>query len=197
MISRFKDYDTIKGYSDIERLPKGGYICKILSVEKCSGSNGEYLKISLDIADGEYKDYFMNEWKQRKQSNEDAKWSCNFLLNLPKDDGSERDGWTKRHFKTFTNALEDSNTGYHFDWDETKFKGKLIGGLFNEREWESRQDHTVRRSINFARPTTVENIRTGNYKIPDDKLLNPVKPIPGLANFVEVPEGIEDELPFT
>ena len=196
MLKKFNDYDTVKGYADVERLPKGGYICKILSVEKLPSKNGgEYLKIALDVAEGEYKDYFMTEYKRQKQSNEDAKWRCNYLLNIPKDDGTEQDGWTKRSFKTFTNALEDSNTGYHFDWDETKFKGKLIGGLFNEREYEGR-DRTVRRAINFARAITVEKIRTGDYKIPDDKLYTPTKPIAGLPSFENIPDNIDDELPF-
>lgn len=194
MISRFKDYDQIQGYSDYERLPKGGYVCQILAVENCYGSGGSYLKISLDIAEGDYKGFYMREWKAQKQSNEDVKWHCNFLLNIPKDDGSERDGWTKRSFKTFTNALEDSNPGYHFDWDETKFKGKLIGGLFNEREFEGR-DGSARRATNFARPIAADKIRSGDYKLPDDKLLDKT-PKPSTGGFVEVPEGIDEELPF-
>ena len=28
MIQRWGDYDKVKGYSDYERLPKGGYVCR-------------------------------------------------------------------------------------------------------------------------------------------------------------------------
>ena len=195
MIKRFGDYDQTQAYGDFERLPKGGYICKILDVQTCAGQSGRnYLKIALDIAEGDYSGFYHRAWKEAKRQNEDAKWQCNFLLNIPTDDGSEQDGWTKRSFKTFTNALEDSNAGYHFDWDESKFKGKLVGGLFNEREYEGR-DGTVRRSTNFARPVPVDKIRSGDYKLPDDKLLNKAPRAVG-SSFVNVPEGIEDELPF-
>ena len=32
MIQKWSDYDKVKGYTDFERLPKGGYVVKILGV---------------------------------------------------------------------------------------------------------------------------------------------------------------------
>ena len=93
---------------------------------------------------GNTKTFFANEYHNQQQ--EDKKWHCNYLLNVPNDDGTEKDGWTKRRFKTVTEALESSNTGYHFDWDEKKFKGKLIGGLFNEREYQKNDGNVGRLS---------------------------------------------------
>lgn len=121
------------------------------------------------------------------------------LLSVPKDDGTEQDGWTKRRFKTFTEALEESNPGYHFDWDESKFKGLIIGGLFNEREYEKR-DGSVGRATNFAQVCSVEMIRGNRYRLPEDRLLNK----PGVNRggtttdeygFMQIPDGA-DELPF-
>ena len=54
-----------------------------------------------------------------------------YWLGIPLDDNSKNDNFTKRKFKSFTDSLEDSNSGYHFDWDEQKFVGKQIGGLFH------------------------------------------------------------------
>ena len=195
MIKRFNDYDKVKGYSDAVRLPKGGYVLKILGVESCINSRGEYLKISCDIAEGEFKDFFLQDY--RNQQAEDKKWHCNYLLNIPKDDGTEQDGWTKRRFKTFTEALEESNSGYHFDWDEQKFKGKLIGGLFNEREYESNNGE-IRRATNLAQVCAVERIREGKYKLPNDRLLERSESAAGapVDDFISISEGLAEELPF-
>ena len=197
-IRRFSDYDKTKSYTDFEQLPKGGYVLIIKGAEVCHNSVGEYTKIMCDIAEGEFKDHFLSEYCG--QQKEDKKWHCNYLLNTPKDDGSEKDGWTKRRFKTVTEALEDSNPGYHFDWDERKFKGKMIGGLFNEREYENDKGE-IKRATNLAQLCSVDKIRSGNYKIPDDKLLGgrppqTSAPMTDADEFINIPDGIDDELPF-
>lgn len=168
-IKRFNDYDKTQAYADIQQLPKGAYICKILNAEVCDNQNGQYIKIACDIEEGEFKGFYMNDWKN--QQSEDKKWHCNYLLNVPNDDGSEKDGWTKRKFKTVINALEDSNNGYHFDWDEQKFKGKLCGALFNIREYENSKGE-IKEAINLAQIVSVEAVKSGTYKMPADKRLN-------------------------
>lgn len=194
MIEQFKDYNQVKAYSDFPTLPKGGYILKIMGVSVQTNSNGKYLQIGCDIAEGEYKDFFAEQYKNDQRS--EKKWGCNFLLSIPKDDGSKKDGWTKRSFKTFTTALEESNNGYHFDWDEQKFKGKLIGGLFNEREYQ-KTDGTIGRATNLDRVCAAEKIRKGDYKLPEDKLIKKSgNNTSGMDGFVNVPEGTNEELPF-
>lgn len=194
MIEQFKDYDQVKAYSEFPTLPKGGYVLKIMGVSVKTNSNGKYLQIGCDIAEGEYKDFFTKQYTN--DTRDTKKWGCNYLLSLPKDDGTEQDGWTKRSFKTFTEALEDSNNGYHFDWDEQKFKGKLIGGLFNEREYQ-KTDGTIGRATNLDRVCAVEKIRKGDYKLPEDKLIKKFgNNTSGMDGFVNVPEGTNEELPF-
>lgn len=198
MIKRFNDYEQTKAYGNYEQLPKGGYVLQIKSVETRTNSTGDYLFISADIYEGDYIQFFTKEYKN--QQSEDKKWHCNYLLNIPADDGSERDGWTKRKFKTFTEALEDSNSGYHFDWDEQKFKGMLIGGLFNEREYET-QKGDIRRAINWGGVVSVDKIRSGDYTLPNDKLLDrgynqPSSPATNSNDFMSIPDGFEEESPF-
>ena len=195
-IKRFNNYETTKAYSDFQQLPKGGYVLRIMGAVTAESAYGQYVKISCDIAEGEYKDFFANEY--RNQQKEDKKWHCNYLLNVPNDDGSEQDGWTARRFKTVIEVLEASNTGYHFDWDESKFKGKLIGGLFNYREYET-SNGDVRTATNLAQLCEVEKIRSGKYQLPNDKLLKKSTPAPASGDsFMEIPEsaGDEEELPF-
>lgn len=198
-IKRFNDYNETKAYGDVQMLPKGGYVLKIMGAEVHENSYGQYIKISCDVAEGEYKDFFANDYRNQQQ--EDKKWHCIYLLNVPNDDGSEKDGWTKRRFKTVTEALEESNSGYHFDWDERKFKGKLIGGLFNEREYK-KNDGSTGKAINLAQLCAIEKIRSGKFQIPADKLLSSSgsRPTPKNAtasdDFMQIPEGEDEGLPF-
>ena len=192
MIKQFGDYATTQAYSDGAGLPKDGYVCKILNAQVKDGSNGQYIQIAYDIAEGDYKNHFKKIFDANK--NEDKKWSTYFFLNIPKDDGSEKDGWTKRSFKTFTNALEDSNEGYHFDWDETKFKDKLIGGLFRYEEY-TRNDGKIGRSTKMNKACSVAKIRSGNFKLPDDKLVEKTSANTN-TDFINIPDNITEDIPF-
>lgn len=169
-INRFGDFDKVQSYQDRPQLPTGGYVMRIMGAEVKENRIGQYVQVSMDIAEGQYKDFFADDYRAQDNGPNGRKWHCNYLLNVPTDDGSEKDGWTKRRFKTFTDALEASNDGYHFDWDEKKFKGLMIGGLFNIREWESGDRRG--RSTNLAQVCSVEKIRTGKYKLPKDQLLS-------------------------
>ena len=165
----FKDYDKTQAYAEYERLPKGGYIMTVLAVKMDKWQSGdEYLQISCDISEGDYTSFFAKQYKD--DTREDKKWKCNYNLAIPKDDGSERDSWTKRRFKTVMNAFEDSNPGYRWEWNESTLKGKKIGGLFNIRQWE-KSDGSIGETTNLAQLTSVEAIQKGTYKLPKDKLI--------------------------
>ncbi len=178
MIQRFKDYDETKAYGEIQQLPKGGYELIVMGVQVESNSKGKYLKIACDISYGEYLGFFKTDYDN--QQTEDKKWHCNYLLSIPNDDGTEQDGWTKRRFKTVMEAFEDSNSGYHWNWDEESLKGKKIGGLFNIREYE--KDGKVKSATNLAQLVSVKSIREKTYKLPEDKLLNKKPSANGFVN---------------
>jgi hypothetical protein len=197
MIKKFGDYEQTKGYSDGgEQLPRGGYVCKIIGAKVQENEYGQSIKIAFDIAEGEYKDYFQKKYDAN--TNEDKKWPGTFLLNVPADDGTDRDKWSKRKFRTFTDALEDSNAGYHFDWDEGKFKNKLVGFVFNYREWQAPDGRYVM-SPNVAKSTSVDKIRKGSFKVPEDRLKKKAVDSAGqtgTGDFNIIPEGVDEEIPF-
>lgn len=192
-MKKFNDYDKTRSYSDVQQLPKGGYVLRIMNAEEKENQNGKYIQIACDVEEGEFKGFFMADWKA--QEREDKKWHCNFLLNEPKDDGSEKDGWTKRRFKTVVEAIEDSNSGYHWDWDERKWKNKLVGGLFNIREYEA-QNGEIRQATNLKQFCSVEKIRSGSFKLPNDDLKNRSALAPvaqaGSDEFLPIPDASED-----
>jgi len=189
-IKQFKDYSTTRAYTDSEQLPRGGYVCKIIGAKVIENQYGQSIKVAFDIEEGEHKGYFQHKYDGN--TNEDRKWPGVYLLNIPADDGSERDGWTKRRFKTFIEALEASNNNYHFDWDETKFKGKLIGLVFNYRQYE--YEGRVGFAPNPAKSAPVSAIRDGKFKVPDDRLLKGHES-EAAGGFTNVTEATDD-IPF-
>lgn len=191
-----KGYEKAQAYTEQERLPVGGYVLKILDVKEQVNDWGNVLIISFDIEEGEHKGFFAANYKA--QTGEDKKWKGTYRLRVPKDDGSEQDEWTMRRFKTVITAFEDSNSGYHWNWDEQTLKGKIIGALFNNKEYEFNGRHGF--FTNCHSLIAVEKIRTGKFTVPEDTLL---KNNAGATQrkldadgFMNIPDGIDEELPF-
>lgn len=166
-MKKFNDYAETKAYTEKERLPRGAYILKILNVEEVTTSYGESLVFSFDVAEGEHKGFYKQEYSNQFQ--EDKKWKGTYRLFEPRDDGSEKDAWTKSRFKAVMEAFEASNPGYHFDWDEKKLVGKLIGGLFINKEWE--KDNRSGWFTSCEKFIDVTSIRNEKYTMPADKPL--------------------------
>lgn len=192
-MKKFTSYDKVEAYKDVEKLPVGGYVCKILNAEEVEYDWGNVLAISFDIAEGEYKDYYKNNYASQTQ--EDKKWKGIYRMNVPKDDGTEKDEWTAKRFKTDMQAVEDSNKGYHWDWDEAGLKNKMVGVVFQNKEYEYNGNRGF-----FTNPysfRSVDDIQNGKFKIPADKLLDNKKsnqPSGNIDSFMPVDD---EDLPFS
>ena len=197
-MKKWNDYESTQAYSDNERLPAGGYVLKVQNVRLDEGRNGnsDVLVIAFDIAEGEQAGFYKRNFDAQTQ--EDKKWKGTYRLYCPRDDGSEKDVWTKRRFKTVMEAFESSNQGYHWNWDEKTLKGKLIGGLFNNKEYDFNGRHGF--FTNCHSLIDAQRIRDGKFKVPDDTLLNHADGGAGQApdadGFMNIPDGLDEELPF-
>lgn len=186
-------------YSNVEKLPAGGYVLEIKHVEYENNSDKGYndkIVLAFDIYEGDFRDHFQRRYDAQTQ--EDKKWKGNYRLSVPFEDGSEEDNRTGRRFKTVTNSFEDSNPGYHWNWDEQTLKGKLIGGIFREKEYNF--NGRTGFFTECAALTDVESIRSNTYRpLPTKYLDESKKPAPITepdTDWVSVPEGVGDELPF-
>lgn len=163
-MKEFKGFAEAKAAAQntgVERLPVGGYVCKVMDVEyvEGQGDNSDFIKIAFDIIEGPYAEYFKNKYE--KNTNEDKKWPGKASVWVPKDDGTEKDTWTRNRFAAWTNSFEESNPGYTWDWDENKWKDKVVGIVFGETG-------TVidGKEILYTEPRhaeSVETIRSGKY----------------------------------
>lgn len=197
MINRPKNWDNVQAFSDRPKLPVGAYVCKVKQVAIQSTDYGDQLCILFDIADGEYAGFYQDEFDANQQ--QEKKWKGVLRQFIPKDDGSEKDEWTKSSFKGMITAFENSNRGYVWDWNEKTLAGKEVGIIFRNEEWEynGKTGWTVRP----FRATSVDSVQDGDYTLPKDK---PLKNRPS-DNYNEAPttqsgfttlDEDDGELPF-
>lgn len=192
-MKQFKGYERKEQY-EYEALPKNAYIIRLLSVkeEANKDNTGTYLKIAFDIAEGEFAGFYKKAFEN--DSREDKKWNNDAVLyiSVPKDNSEQ---WMVDNFNKFMTAVEDSNEGYHWNWDENTLKDKLVGAKFciEQSEYDGRiYDHTKAKWFIAA-----QKIRDGKFgKLPNDKLIS-TKANSDAGDFVNIPDNITaEEIPF-
>ena len=136
-MERINNWNEIeaKGMDDFRGLPIGAYECVIMDarVNHNEQSGKDTFKVSVDIASGEFKDYFRKMYENDTRI--DRKWNNNAVKYL------SYTGDNVAFFKGFIKTIENSNIGYVWDWDETKLKGKKVCGVFQYEQYE-KQDGT-------------------------------------------------------
>lgn len=185
-----------------EKLPVGAYACQIKNVQYVvgEGDNSDRIDVLFDIVEGDYKDFFKKKYDA--DESEDKKWKGRKSIYVPKDDGSEKDEWTKNTFAKWTNAFEDSNDGYKWDWKEDKWKGLKVGIVFGEtgtviegREvlyTEARFATSVQKALDGSAPRAkfvAKNGYAGSKQ-------NTPNSNAGSESWMAVPESADEEVPF-
>ena len=191
-MQKIKDFKAERSSSGRETLPAGGYVCQIISAKVDSNEWGETLVVAHDVCEGDYEGIFKRDFENNDR--EDKKWRGTFRLKLPKDDGSEQDAWKKRSFSNFIWAVEQSNPGFTWDWDEKKLKGKKVGLIYRNEEWEmnGRSGWTTK----AAGSESIDNIREGKFRLLKDKPLPEARKAAAAQTFTELDDGDDCELPF-
>lgn len=155
---------AIKG-GGFPQLPPGGYICRIVEAkEQRSKSGRNMLVLGLDIAEGEYKDFYLKQFQRRHEENPDTKWSCLYYQLT--------DGDSVGRLKGLLMALDESNEGFSlasWDWDEKKLKKLLCCGVFREEEYLN--NGKVRTSVKCISILPKADLPT--VKVPEKKTLEP------------------------
>lgn len=113
-MQEYKGWENVEAGSEFERLPNGAYICTILNAEDVADK--QYLKIEFDITGGCDKKYL--EFSKKAYENVDF-WMLSMIRSY-KDTAISM-------FKGFTQAVEKSNDGYKWNWDESTLEGQDIG----------------------------------------------------------------------
>ncbi len=170
-------YDLVNEAGEFKPLPAmivGVRITNVVDVP-----DKEYLEIYCDITKGEYANYFKT------------------LVDAGLKDTSKHIRSYKTNavpfFKAFITAIEKSNPGYKWDWDEKKLIGKGAIAVFGQEEYLD-NDGNVRIATRVVEFRSVEAYKEGRIKIPELKKL-PEQPKHESAN-LEPLELSDDEIPF-
>lgn len=160
-MKKIDGFENVQESVPFKRLEPNAYVCKIMNVEDFPEK--EYLKIYFDISEGDEKGRFTKMYKEDNRA--DKKWaSAGTFIRSYKSSAVSM-------FKGFTNALEKSNKGYTWDWDENKLKGKTIVLVIGDEEYMNQKGQKkIRNYVQSVR--SLEAYKSGDYTIPALKLLD-------------------------
>ena len=155
--------DNVQEFTKFKN-PVGGFICEIKTVEDVPEK--EYLRIGYDIAEAlnDEQREFVGMYEKRKKERD---------FDYPTTVVSYKEN-SLPFFKGFVTALENSNKGYKWDNDETKFIGKLIGFVIGEEEYEGRDKSgapKVKVRTYVAERHRIDAIKSGDFEVPEFKKL--------------------------
>ncbi len=167
MIRKPGNWDNVQEPSNRPKLPLGCYVVKIMAAIVEDGSFGQALSVRFDINEGDYAGFYYKDYSASQ--NIDKKWGGRKYVYIPMDDGSEADERTKSNFKAFVTAVEQSNLGYSWDWDEKSLVGKVVGVVMRNEEWSFNGRHGW--SVRPFRFTSADKVRNGMASCPPDKPL--------------------------
>lgn len=181
---KYDGYEKAEAFTgEYETIEPGGYICKILQVKAEDKDYGTLLRIAFDIAEGERKGYYKRLYERRNESNPDAKWPGMYYQTVKEDD--------LKYFKGFITAIESSNPGFKWNWNEKELEGKLFGGVFGQEEYLNNKKE-VKVSTKCVWVRSIEQIRNG-IEPPEIKRLKNKPSTVVDDNFYNMDD---DDLPF-
>lgn len=185
------DFDKAKATGEYKPLPAGGYVCELIGVDETMSKTGKkMIKIALDIAEGEEKGRFMESYKA--DTRDSKKWPASAVVYQLTED---QNGNTHGRFKQFTNCVIDSNKGFEIAWGDNFgdcFKGKLVGVVFGREQYEGK-DGKIRWSTKPQFFKTVEEIKSGDFGIPEDRPLQKDASSSAPEGFAEIKD---EDIPF-
>ena len=182
------DMSNVKEAGDSNRLPAGAYICVIRKAQDFP--DREYLKVTYDIAKGEYKGYY----DDLRADHPDWEWVGAYTKSYKQN--------ALPMFKRFCSAVSKSNGNFVFDGnsvnaDESTLTGKFVGLVLRSEEYYG-NDGEKKTRLSVYKEFPVDKL--ADQKVPDVKRLEDDGPAPRPAaasntGFMNVPDG-DDGVPF-
>lgn len=192
-------YDEAQVQGEFTPVELGGHQLIIKNVSERQSSNGKpMVVVSFDFApDDAQAGYFMEQFKNDIRPNK--KWpnqATQYILVY------DENGMTSRSFKTFTTCVENSNAGFITQWGEKycdQYKNKKLGGVFGEQmdfyDGKEKKKRVLRWFCSSDKVTDAQipdMSETAAYKAYKEKGGMPASP----DGFMNIPDGIDEELPF-
>lgn len=195
-------YDEAQAGGEFTPIDLGGHYAIIKQVSERQSSTGKDMIVVLydftspDKQEGFFSKQFNNDDRPEK------KWPFAGTKYIMVNDYNDPNK-TSRAFKTFCTCVEKSNN-YQIAWGGNawaqQFKNKFVGVVFGEEESEYDGKIRMRRVPKWF--CTTDKVK--DQPIPAPKYLNGVGPAQPQQNtstesadpFLNIPEGMDEEIPF-
>lgn len=192
------NYEETQAGGDFTSVELGGHKLVIKQVsETKSKTEKDMIVVLFDFADddkqpGYFAEQFKNDIRPEK------KWPSQATQYILTEDA---DGKCSRNFKTFTTCVEHSNAGFTTQFGDKfgdQFKGKKIGGVFGEQMDFYNGEEKKKRVLRWFIPS----VKVADAAIPEMSETKAFKEkknngsATSADGFMNIPDGIDTELPF-
>ena len=151
MIRQPNDWGSVQGRDGtdvMETVAPGGHICRIKSAEVGkSRNNQDMLILCLEIEEGgQYDGIYRRMYDARvrsAQGGQAVRWPCMYYQMINDYQHPEN---TNPRFKGLIRAVEESNPGFMWRWEERDLINRRVGMIFREEEYEA-NDGSVRTNV--------------------------------------------------
>ena len=178
---KIEDFDKVQEVEERQRLEEGPKVCVITKAEDVQEK--EYLKIEFDIIeDGPFKGMFARisdnygEWPSQGRMYRSYKTPA-----LP-------------YFKRFIVAVEKSNDGYTFDFNEQSLVGKKFVANFGIEEYDNGTE--IVETIKVIESRSLQSLKEGKVQPPAAKRLPQSEHDKYKGNANALPDVGDGDIPF-
>lgn len=186
-------YDEVQIGGDFTPVELGGHHMIIKGVKEQTNKNGEpMIVVAFDFAKNDKQpEYFSEQFD--KDIRPEKKWPFNGTQYINTMDYQDKSKASKS-FKSFITAFERSNntTAVWGDKFCEQFKDKKIGGVFGVVEEEYNGEIKKRHKLRWF----CEDNKADSQQIPQEKLLNSSTSPKSSNDFMNIPDGSAEEIPF-
>ena len=204
-IKGYKEAQATTFNGELPKLQPGGYVLKIMAVKVEENEYNTKLAFQFDIAEGENKGFYKKLYDATPDEWEGKKWKGSYRLTIPQNKGDDAKyrkavGFFKSQIEAFISSNKNLHIDPESDWDEQALKGKIVGAVFNEKEWN--YNGKTGMFTQCKRLLSADDIRNGKFTVPKPDMLSSsaqataevnTAPI-DLSDYVET--ETTDEVPF-
>ena len=188
----YKNFEAKQSKGFLTVPPAGAYVAEIKNVnviEPTDRNPRTVLELIVDISEGEYTHRYKDLFDENKNRFGDANYRGTFRITVPTEQDDEEDNWVKRKFEDQMWAIQESNPGYAWDWDEKKLKMKKVGISVRNRIYE--YNGKTRSTTEIGRLEIVQDVRDGKIKPMKDRDQTQNKTADSAQGFTDVSDDTE------
>lgn len=181
-IQGFENVQAVHGRRGM--LPAGAYVVQVIRASEDTTNYGNAcLKVVFEIAEGDYAGYFADV-----DADESMDWRHTAEIDVQEANGAR--------LKALVEAVQASNPGYVWDWNEQGLVGRTFGLVLQERKvtlLKGKNKGQDRSYLDFWDAVPVDAVRAGQVATPpvNDKRTSK----PKAQQPVSVPQGYQQQAP--